>query len=73
MGDLLGRLRSSQPLDPNPEPGGLSDASLVEVLEALADSSLGQSTNGLLAELEARGIPQDQVLAVMFALLTSPH
>ena len=72
MGELMGRLRASQPLDPDPEPGGLSDSSLVEVLEALADSPLGQSTNGLLAELEARGIPQDQALAVMFALLTSP-
>ena len=74
MGELLERLRSGNPSadeSASADPG-LTDTNVLAVVESLADALPGQAVSGLLGDLEARGIPQDQALAVMFALLTSP-
>ena len=71
MSDLLAQLRGSRPLTPAPvQEELLSDPQLHEVLHALADAPSGQAPAAFLGALEARGIPQDRALAVMFALLS---
>jgi len=72
MGELMDRLRGARPLEASSAPQELTNSNLLGVLEALAESPQGRSIAAVLEELEGRGIPNDQALAVMFALLTSP-
>lgn len=76
MTDLLAQLRGFAPpapaapvVDPTDE---LPIGQVHQVLEALANAPAGTPPAVILRDLEARGIPQDRALAVMFGLLTSP-
>ena len=73
MSDLLAGLRGQVVSRPAvPTESEISDAQLQEVIEAFADAHPGQAPATVLGALEARGIPQDRALAVMFALISSP-